>query len=122
MGSRKSRMIEASKSSGVFKGFTTQIKLIIRLLADRRVNPLLKILPISTLVYMLVPDIVIGPLDDAAVIWLGTYLFIELCPPNIVKEHLDAIKRISTGEIPDPLEGKEDEIVDAEFWEEDKKS
>lgn len=123
MDSKNDRMINVSKGGGIFQGLTTQIKLILRLLADRRVNPLLKLLPIGSLVYMLVPDIMVGPLDDAAIIWLGTYLFIELCPPDVVKEHLDAIKRISPGEIPDPLQGKkEEDIVDAEFWEEDKGS
>lgn len=123
MDSKSDRMIRASKGGGIFQGLTIQIKLILRLLADRRVNPLLKLLPIGSIIYMLVPDIMVGPLDDAAIIWLGTYLFIELCPPDVVKEHLDAIKRISTGEIPDPLQGKkEEDIVDAEFWEEDKGS
>ena len=39
----------------------------------------------------LIPDIalpVIGELDDAAILWLTNYLFIELCPPNIVQEHV----------------------------------
>jgi hypothetical protein len=38
------------------------------------------------------PDIAPGPIDDAAVIWLATYLFVELCPPDVVQEHLDALK------------------------------
>ncbi len=121
MDSKKDRMIAASKGGGVFQGLTTQIKLIVRLLADRRVNPLVKLLPIGSLVYLVVPDIMVGPLDDAAIIWLGTYLFVELCPPDVVKEHKDALNRANTGEIPDPLADKDADIVDAEFWEEDKK-
>ena len=42
--------------------------------------------------YLVLPDIVPGPIDDAAVIWLATYLFVELCPPDVVQEHLDALK------------------------------
>jgi hypothetical protein len=53
---------------------------------------LLKLLPIGSLVYLVMPDIAPGPIDDAAVIWLATYLFVELCPPDIVQEHLDALK------------------------------
>jgi hypothetical protein len=121
MDSKKDRMIAASKGGGVFQGLATQIKLIVRLLADRRVNPLLKLLPIGSLIYMVVPDIMVGPLDDAAIIWLGTYLFVELCPPDIVKEHKDAIRRSLKGEIPDPLKDNDADIVDAEFWEEGKK-
>jgi len=118
----KVRTITEAKDGGVFKSLTTTIKLIIKLMADQRVNPLLKLLPIGTLVYMIVPDMIIGPFDDAAVIGLGTYLFIELCPPDIVKEHRDAIKGVYGGEIPDPLLDKDADIVDAEFWEDENKS
>lgn len=121
MDPKKEGMITESKGGGVFQSFSANIKLIIKLMADRRVNPLLKLLPIGALVYMVVPDLMIGPLDDAAVIGLGTYLFIELCPPEIVKEHREAIRGVFGGEIPDPLEDKEADIVDAEFWEEENK-
>jgi len=32
------------------------------------------------------------------VIWLGTALFVELCPPEIVKEHRDALTSVIEGE------------------------
>ncbi|MBA4399646.1 MAG: hypothetical protein C0396_07240, partial [Anaerolinea sp.] len=57
-----------------------RVKLIMRLMADKRVFPLLKLLPVGTLLYLVIPDIVIGPLDDAAVVGLGMSLFVELCP------------------------------------------
>jgi hypothetical protein len=56
------------------------------------VNVFLKILPVGSLVYLVMPDIAPGPIDDAALIWLATYLFVELCPPNVVQEHLEALK------------------------------
>jgi hypothetical protein len=80
------------QSGGFFQELTLRIKLILKLLGDRRVNPLLKILPIGSLIYLIVPDLVPGPIDDAAVIWLATYLFVELCPPDVVQEHLEALK------------------------------
>ncbi len=86
------------RDSGFFDNLTLQIKLILRLLGDRRVNPLLKLLPIGALVYLIVPDIAIGPIDDALVIWLGSALFIELCPQEIVKEHRDALTSVVEGE------------------------
>ena len=52
---------------------------------------MLKLLPIGSMVYLVLPDIAPGPIDDAAVIWMATYLFVELCPPNVVQEHLDAL-------------------------------
>jgi uncharacterized membrane protein YkvA (DUF1232 family) len=86
------------RDSGFFDNLTVQIKLILRLLGDRRVNPLLKLLPIGALAYLIIPDIALGPIDDALVIWLGSALFIELCPEEIVKEHRDALTSVVEGE------------------------
>jgi hypothetical protein len=83
---------------GVFHSIALRIKLILRLMGDRRVNPLLKLLPIGALVYWVVPDLAPGPIDDAAVLWLGTYLFVELCPPEIVREHMHALTSVIDGE------------------------
>jgi uncharacterized membrane protein YkvA (DUF1232 family) len=86
------------RDSGFFDNLTVQIKLILRLLSDRRVSPLLKLLPIGALAYLIIPDIALGPIDDALVIWLGSALFIELCPEEIVKEHRDALTSVVEGE------------------------
>jgi hypothetical protein len=72
----------------LFQEAATRIKLIVRLMADRRVSPWVKLLPVGALGYWLIPDLAPGPVDDALLIWLGTYLFVELCPPEIVKEHM----------------------------------
>ena len=73
---------------GLFTGMSRTLRLVLRLLGDRRVNFLLKLLPISTLVYMFSPlDAVIPYIDDAVILGLGTYVFIELCPPDVVEEH-----------------------------------
>jgi len=58
----------------------------------------------------LIPDIafpIIGELDDAAVLWITNYFFVELCPPEIVSEHLKALSA-------NPSVNDEDEIVDAD--------
>src|SRR4030067_1161963 len=91
MSQKPNRKIILSQNGGIFQDLTLRLKLILRLLGDGRVNPLLKILPIGSLVYLLVPDIAPGPIDDAAVIWLATYLFVELCPPGVGQEHLEAL-------------------------------
>ncbi len=91
MADKTNRKIVLPQNRGFFQDLTLRIKLILRLLGDGRVNPLLKLLPIGSLIYLVVPDIVPGPIDDAAVIWLATYLFVELCPPNVVQEHLEAL-------------------------------
>jgi len=104
------------RNTGFFSDVSTRFKLIFRLMGDKRVSPLIKILPIGSLVYFLVPDLVLGPLDDAVVIWLGTYVFVELCPQDVVKEHMDDLSGVITSGWQEPLQDAE-EIVDAEFTE-----
>ena len=115
MTENRNREIEQVRG-GVINNLTQHIKLIVRLVIDPRVNPLLKILPIGTLIYLIVPDIP-GPFDDALVLWLGGYLFVELCPPDVVQEHLDEIRKVAVGRWVEKL-GENDEVVDAEFKEE----
>ena len=50
---------------------------------------------------------VIGVLDDAAILWLGSYVFTELCPPEVVAEHMKALS--GNTEV-----SAHDEVVDAE--------
>ena len=103
---------------GVMRDIVLRIKLILHLMGDRRVNFLLKLLPIASLVYLFMPlDLVsgitlpvIGALDDAAVLWLGSYLFLELAPPQVVQEHM---KQLSSN-----LESQQDdEVVEGETTE-----
>jgi hypothetical protein len=102
-----------SPKGGVFNDLTLRIKLILRLIADRRVNPLLKLLPLGAVIYLIFPDI-IGPFDDALVLWLGSYLFVELCPPYVVQDHIATLNQVVPGSWRDPLEN-ENEVIDAHF-------
>lgn len=79
-------MLPKPENADELRGLRNQIKLIWRLLRDERVNPLLKILPLFSIVYLLFPDIVPGPFDDAVIIGLGLYTFVEMCPDDIVAE------------------------------------
>ena len=81
------------RDEGFFRSLRSQLKLVLRLLGDRRVNLLLKILPFATIIYLIFPDFVPGPIDDTVVIGLGLYTFVEMCPDEIVEEHRAAIKK-----------------------------
>jgi len=98
-----------------FGGIFNNLRLIIRLMKDSRVKFLLKLLPIGALFYLIVPIdfLPLNPLEDAAVLWLGGTLFIELCPDDIVQEHRRTLHRASSGV--DITETIPHEIVDAEF-------
>ena len=64
----------------------------------------LLIIAAAILIYLLWPDPIFGPIDDAAAIWLGTYLFVELCPPGVVREHQESLTSVIEGrfrEVPD---------------------
>ncbi len=105
-------------SAGVFEGGALRIKLILRLMGDRRVSIFLKILPVFTLVYLFVPDLVVGPLDDAAVIWIGLTLFVELCPSEVVAEHIRALRAALESKWQPPKTDppiREDEVIEGEF-------
>lgn len=100
---------------GMIRDFVLRVKLILRLVRDRRVSFWLKIIPVAGLLYLvspldLIPDIalpIVGELDDAAVLWLTNALFIELCPRDVVQEHVKAITA-------DSSKGEEGEVVDAD--------
>ncbi len=113
MADKKDLMIPPQ--GGVIRDFVLRVKLIFRLIGDRRVNWWLKIIPVAGVAYLfspidIIPDImlpVIGELDDAAILWLTNYLFIELCPPEIVREHVKALSANTSSE-------EYDDVVDAE--------
>jgi uncharacterized membrane protein YkvA (DUF1232 family) len=115
-----------SQDSGLFQDLILRVKLILRLMGDRRVNTFLKLLPIGAVIYLvspvdLLPGLVLpflGAIDDAAVIWLGATLFINLCPEEIVQEHMNALQKVVTGTWKDaPQVPETGEIIEAETHE-----
>lgn len=95
------RSIIQSQDGGLVKDVIIYAKLIWSLMTDKRVNFFLKLLPVGALIYLVSPiDLVsgmvlpvIGALDDAAIIWIGTSLFINLCPEAVVEEHMLALHK-----------------------------
>jgi hypothetical protein len=113
MSNRSSRTISTSRF-GFFQEISLRVRLILRLMGDRRVNPFLKLIPIASLVYLINPIDLPGPIDDALVVYLGSYFFVEMCPPGIVQEHMQALRLNIAGSSPDAPAPKE-EVIDAEF-------
>ena len=112
MAERKNRKIVVSPQGGMTHDFVNRVKLIFKLMGDSRVSPLVKLIPVGALVYLVSPvDIIMGipgisALDDAAVLWFGSSLFIELCPPEVVQEHMQSLES--------NLTNTSEEIVDVE--------
>ena len=88
------------------------LQLIIRLMKDQRVHPLIKILPFLSLLYLLYPDFIPGPFDDAVVIALFLRIFLALVPDEYIEDHRFNL------DYQQPQSSPEDTIVEGEFWEE----
>ena len=74
------------------------LRVFSRLVSDPRVALRSKLVPLGVLGYLilpvdLLPDVflVLGQIDDLVVILLGLKLFIRLCPPEVVQEHVKAV-------------------------------
>jgi len=102
----------------ILSEFVIHIKLVFRLMKDKRINPFLKILPFGGLIYLIIPDLLVGPIDDAALLLGGSYLFLELCPQKIIDEHLQQLRLDSSKDQTD--DRKDENIIDAEFRDVDK--
>lgn len=114
MAERKSGKFVVPAQGGALRDIMRRLKLVGRLMGDPRVSPFIKVLPLASLAYLIfpfdfIPGValpVIGALDDAAILWFGSTLFVELCPDEVVQEHRRALE----GNLTDPA----DEIVDVE--------
>jgi len=106
-------------SGGFIRDLSLRIRLILRLMADKRVFPLLKLIPVGTLAYLVIPDLVIGPLDDAAVIGIGMAIFVELCPQYIVDDHKRALGMLNAPAASPPTtdvrQVQEEDVLEGEF-------
>jgi len=101
-----------------------RLKLIWRLMGDRRVSPFLKLLPVGALAYLVWPlDLIhtipgLSAIDDIGILWISSYFFIELCPTNVIQEHVrqmmtnsEIVDDASHGEPPaDVIEGEATDV------------
>ncbi|MFN8399487.1 MAG: DUF1232 domain-containing protein [Anaerolineales bacterium] len=120
MTEKKNSNIIVNQQGGVVRNLVNQLKLIFRLMGDKRVSFLAKLVPMGAFAYLIMPaDLapnvvlpVIGMVDDAAILWLGTYIFTELCPPEVVEEHMKAL----AGNM-NPKDVNNEDVVDGETTE-----
>jgi len=89
-----------------------KLQLIFRLMRDERVHPLVKVLPFLSLIYLVYPDLVPGPFDDAVVITLFLQFFLTLIPDELIDEHKFEL------ELQEKNTNDREDIIEGEFWEE----
>jgi uncharacterized membrane protein YkvA (DUF1232 family) len=94
--------LPSPQQRNVIQSTILRIRLVWRLIRDPRVLWLLKLIPLGGLLYVFFPfDLImdlapiIGQLDDAGIILGSLWLFVEMCPPDIVKEHMDDMTAIN---------------------------
>jgi uncharacterized membrane protein YkvA (DUF1232 family) len=100
-----------------------QGRLAWRLFWDRRVPFLAKLIPPAALAYILfpvdiLPDVALGlgQLDDIAVLLIGLKLFIEVAPPDVVREHLIALgARIGEWRVKDEEKSGPPAVVEGDY-------
>ena len=105
--------MQRNMGGGFISDVILKIRLVIKLMQDDRIDTWLKAIPIFCLIYLIVPvDLLIGPIDDAIVLYFGMDVFINMCPIDIVNEHLLELggKPKSTSE----------DVIDVEFREKEK--
>jgi len=110
---------------GFVSDILRHLRLVWRLLFDPRVPLWLKMIVPASLIYVIspvdfMPDVIVGlgQLDDLAAIIVGTKLFVDLCPPHIVREHTEALMseanwRVEPRPVRDSSSGPQ--IVDAPY-------
>lgn len=115
----KDKQPKSILSGNVLREMGDYFRLVIRLMGDARVSPWLKLLPVGALVYLLNPFDIPTPIDDIGVIGMGLYLFVEMCPADVVEEHRMALNGVVIGtarDIDDSKNHSDDvEILDADF-------
>jgi len=100
---------DVAHTAGFLGNLVSQSRLVWRLFKDRRVSGWVKLIPIAGLAYLLspidlLPDLLIpglGQLDDLTIILLSLKMFVDLAPPEIVREHLNSLtKRVAKRQAP----------------------
>jgi len=103
--------MQQNMGGGFISDVILKIRLVMKLIQDDRIDIWIKAIPVFSLIYLVVPiDLLIGPIDDAIVLYIGMDLFISLCPQDIVKGYLENLK----GQSESPIN---EEVVDVEFKE-----
>ncbi|MDH4207378.1 MAG: DUF1232 domain-containing protein [Anaerolineae bacterium] len=98
------RSSDSGRAVGLLSEVVRQARLVLRLLKDGRVPVWPKLIIPGVIVYILSPiDLLadpilgLGQIDDVAVLLIGLKLFVELCPTDIVREHLDSLASVIDG-------------------------
>jgi uncharacterized membrane protein YkvA (DUF1232 family) len=98
---------------GIIHEIGLEANLLMKLMTDRRVSILLKLVPIAGLLYAINPIDFPGVLDDIVVLIFTLLIFVELCPRAVMDEHRKKLRQVIPGEWHDAP--REPDVIDGKF-------
>jgi hypothetical protein len=94
------QLLSPNRLGGLITHLPSFLRVFYRLMTDRRVSPLAKIVPLLGLLLLFTPPAleldlipIAGELDWLLVTIITLKVFIWLCPPEIVREHVARVAR-----------------------------
>jgi hypothetical protein len=92
------QLLSPGRIGGLVTHLPSFVRVFYRLMTDRRVSPIAKLVPLLGLLLLLTPpalelDLIplVGELDWLLVLFISLKVFIWLCPPEVVREHVTRI-------------------------------
>src|SRR5215469_8815962 len=92
------QLLSPRRLGGLITHLPSFVRVFYRLMTDRRVSPIAKLVPLLGLLLLLTPpalelDLIplVGELDWLLVLFISLKVFIWLCPPEVVREHVTRI-------------------------------
>jgi uncharacterized membrane protein YkvA (DUF1232 family) len=117
IGKKDKPIDEQIKAPGFFGELWRQVRLVFYLMKDPEVPIYLKIVPLLGILYILFPiDIiadvvpVLGQLDDLTILVIGSKVFIEMAPPQVVARIMAQMRGEATTKI---VEGSATDVTPA---------
>jgi hypothetical protein len=96
------QLLNPARVGGVISHLPQFVRVFYRLMRDERVSVFAKIVPFLILALMLTPPAmeldfvpIIGEIDWILAVYVALKVFVWLCPPDVVREH---VGRIAHGE------------------------
>jgi len=94
------QLLSPSRLGGLITHLPSFVRVFYRLMTDRRVSPIAKLVPLLGLLLLFTPPAleldfvpIVGELDWLLVTIISLKVFIWLCPPEIVREHVARVAR-----------------------------
>ena len=94
------QLLNPNRVGGFITHLPSFIRVFYRLMTDSRVSVLAKLVPLFGILMLLTPPAleldfipIVGELDWLLVIYISLKVFLWLCPPEVVREHVARIGR-----------------------------